>query len=105
MIRIVRTDPPTTEDSASFTELGRHLKSALECPCMPMGLSVFLTRDDAAWMSHKHPRLGRFLAAGTLGETDGAVKLAKGQRPSHTTWWPSSECDRVLRFALFEELV
>ena len=104
VIRIVQNNPPTIRDFSSFVELGRQLNSPVDCPCMPLGLSMFLSRDDAIWMSRKYPRLGRYLAMGQPSIADGTVKLTKGQRPTHTTWWPSNECERLGVFGNCEEI-
>ena len=61
-------------------------------------------KDDAAWMSRSMPRLGKFLARGNLSPTDGVTKLTPGQKPSHTTWWPSCECVRLDLFHDVEEV-
>lgn len=92
--RIVKTSPPTADDFRTFHEMGKRLRGALPCPCMPYGLSVFPNREDAAWMTRVMPKLGNHLARGVLEAGNGPSKLTPGQRPSHTTWWPSCECDR-----------
>jgi hypothetical protein len=103
--RIVATKPPTDSDFLSFAEEGRQLRRPTPCPCMPYGLSVFPERADAVWMSRSLPRLGKYIAKGTLGSAEGCCKLTPGQRPSHTTWWPSCECTRIGLFTEVEEAV
>jgi hypothetical protein len=87
-------NPPGTGDLRSFAEKGRKLKNVPPCPCMPYGLSVFTDRDDAFFMHRAMPRLGKFIALLQFKSSDGKVMLTPGQRPSHNTWWPSSDCVR-----------
>jgi hypothetical protein len=103
--RIVKANPPAASDFLSFVEEGRPLRRPTPCPCMPYGLSVFPDRADAVWMSRSLPRLGKYLAKGTLGAADGCCKLTPGQRPTHTTWWPSCECARAGLFTEVEDAV
>jgi len=102
--RIVHTNPATAADFVTFAELGRFLRKPPDCPCMPVGLSVFQNGDDAAWMARKHPYLGKFLASGVLSPADGVIKPTKGQRPTHMTWWPAAGCDRVQPFTACQEV-
>jgi len=102
--RIVVSNPCQESDFLSFDEEKRVLRSLPPCPCMPLGLSVFPDKEDAAYMSRKMPRLGKFLTRGNLSPADGVTKLTAGQRPSHTTWWPSCECVRLDLFSEVEEV-
>lgn len=87
-------NPPGKDDLKSFAEKGRKLRHVPPCPCMPYGLSVFTDRDDALHMQRAMPYLGRFVALLQLQAEHGKVMLTPGQRPSHNTWWPSSDCVR-----------
>lgn len=91
---ILQENPPGVHDLMSFAEKGRKLRTTPACPCMPYGLSVFTDSDDAAFMQRAMPRLGKFVALLQLIMSDGRVMLTLGQRPTHNTWWPSSNCVR-----------
>lgn len=91
---LVGQDPPGTDDLKSFAERGRTLRSVPPCPCMPYGLSVFADRNDVLHMHRAMPRLGRFVAMLQLRAEHGKILLTPGQRPSHHTWWPCSDCVR-----------
>lgn len=92
---LLRESPPGNTDLKSFAEKGGNLRNVPLCKCMPYGLSVFTERDDALFMQRAMPRLGNFIALLQLSAVDGKVMLTPGQRPTHNTWWPSSNCVRA----------
>lgn len=102
---ILQQNPPGMDDLKSFHEKGRTLGRPPKCPCMPYGLSVFTDREDVLHMQRAMPYLGKWIGTLTLSQQDGKVMLTPGQRPSHHTWWPSTECDRPTRITYTEEVV
>lgn len=96
MFRLVRSDALRPEDFRTHAKLGR-LPAAP--PCLRHGLSLFRDRLDAEHQRRLFPGLGRFLARGLLQPGDGRTQLTRGQRPSHTTWWPFPSVDRLRPFA------
>lgn len=95
VFRIVNNDPPVSSDLASHLETGK-LPNAP--PCLRCGLSVFREIRDAVHQRLLIPKLGRWIAKGTLETEHGKTKLTAGKQPTHTTWWA---CDGVNRAGLF----
>ena len=100
VFRIVKHRPPTATDLLSHHETGRLPKAD---PCLRCGLSVFIIAEDAAHQRKLMPRLGEFIARGTLTAEHGKARLTPGQQPSHTTWWPYIGVDRASLFAVIQE--
>ena len=101
---ILKENPPGADDLRSFHEKGRALRFQPKCACMPFGLSVFTDRDDVLHMRRTMPYLGKWIGTLTLTQQDGMVLLTPGQRPTHNTWWPSTECVRPHRIKIMEEV-
>ena len=100
VFRIVNNDPPTAEDLASHLETGRLPKAP---PCLRCGLSVFREVRDAVHQKMLIPKLGRWIAKGTLNTEHGKTKLTTGKQPTHTTWWAYDGVNRVELFAVVGE--
>ena len=98
--RIVDNNPPVLADLATHLETGR-LPKAL--PCMRSGLSVFREIRDAAHQRQLIPKLGRWIAKGTLKTEQGKTKLTTGKQPTHTTWWAYEGVNRAELFAVVSE--
>ncbi len=97
--RIVNNDPPQDEDFLSQFELGR---AATADPCLRRSLSVFMKAGDAAHRRRLSPRLGRYIAEGTLDQTHGNTKHTGGNKSSHTEWWPCEGIDRKAGFLVMQ---
>ncbi len=100
--RIVKVSPPTATDMLSHHESGR-LPTAN--PCLRCGLSVFGILEDARNQRQLMPKLGGWIARGTLTPTHGKAHRTPGQQPSHTTWWPYEGVDRAAIFSVIPEVV
>jgi hypothetical protein len=100
VFRIVKNDPPLPEDMASYHETGRLPKAP---PCLRCGLSVFREIQDAMHQRLLLPKLGRWIAKGTLQVEHGKTKLTRGAQPTHTTWWAYDGVIRMLLFAVVQE--
>lgn len=100
VFRIVDRSPPIARDFVSHFESGK-LPKAPEC--MRRGLSVFEELGDAMHQKRLLPKLGRFIAQGTLREKHGKTKLTPGKQPTHTTWWPYRDVDRPSLFSIVAE--
>lgn len=99
--RIVRSDPPGPDDFLSHHEAGLLPKADA---CLRCGLSVFRVRTDGVHQRNLYPRLGEFLAEGSLTPADGQTRLTAGRMPTHTTWWVYDGVDRVHPFSNVEKL-
>ena len=98
--RIVRNNPMQTIDAATHRETGRLPKATA---CLRCGLSVFSELRDVLHQRELFPKLGDFIAIANLAKKDGKMKLTQGRFPSHLTWWPYLEVDRVRLFTLVIE--
>ncbi len=98
--RIVKSDPPTAEDLASHFETGKLPKAPA---CLRCGLSVFREFRDAIHQRLLLPKLGQWIAIGTLTSDHGKTKLTTGQQPTHTTWWTYEGVNRVEPFSIVRE--
>lgn len=101
LFRIVKNDRPTPGDLLSHHETGRLPRADA---CLGCGLSVFRELADAQHQRSLMPRLGRWIAAGTLRAEHGKARLTPGSQPTHTTWWPCVRIDRAALFATVEEV-
>lgn len=97
LFRIVKGDPPTPDDLRSHHETGRLPRAD---PCLRCGLSVFRELADAQNQRSLMPRLGGWVATGTLRAVHGKACLTPGSQPTHTTWWPHVGVDRVALFTV-----
>lgn len=52
---------------------------------------------DAVHQRLLPPKLGRWIAKGTLRPEHGKTKLTTGKQPTHTTWWAYDGVDRAAR--------
>ncbi|MBC7816999.1 MAG: hypothetical protein IAG10_08940 [Planctomycetaceae bacterium] len=102
VFRLVQSRPQTAVDFQTHFELG---KMPTAPPCLRCGLSVFRTPEDAHHQFRAFPKLGRYLASGTLQSEHGKTKLTHGRQPTHTTWWVSEGVDRPRVFQVVEDLV
>lgn len=100
VFRIVNNDPPIADDLASHFETGK-LPNAP--PCLRCGLSVFREVRDAVHQKQLLPKLGRWIAKGTLKSDHGKTKLTTGKQPTHTTWWAYEGISRETLFAVVGE--
>ena len=100
VFRLVKNSPAIPDDFLSHHETGRLPKAD---PCLRCGLSVFIIAEDAQHQRKLMPRLGKYIALGTLAAEHGKARLTPGQQPSHTTWWPFIGVDRVSLFAVIQE--
>lgn len=94
VFRVVKANPPTPEDLKSYHELGISRGD----PILRCGISVFRLLSDAEHASRKFRNLGKVLAKAALQPQHGKTKQTG--RPTHTTWWPYVEVDRVALFAV-----
>ena len=101
LFRIVKNDPSKPHDLRSHHETGRLPRAD---PCLRCGLSVFGELGDAQNQRSLMPRLGRWIATGTLQSDHGKACLTPGSQPTHTTWWPCVGVDRVVLFSVIEEV-
>jgi hypothetical protein len=97
----VKHAPLSIEDFRSHAELGKMPKAP---PCLRVGLSVFRTLEDTLHQQELFPFLGNRVARAELNPTHGKTRLTSGRQPSHTTWWPHSNVDRVAAFLLVQVL-
>lgn len=95
-----QANPPTAADLASHHETGR-LPNAP--PCLRCGLSVFRDVQDAVHQQRLIPKLGRWIARGTLSAEHGQTKQTPGQQPTHTTWWAYEGINRAALFTVVGE--
>lgn len=100
VFRIVNNDPPLADDLASHLETGKLPKAV---PCLRCGLSVFREVRDAMHQRLLIPKLGRWVAKGTLKAEHGRTKLTTGKQPTHTTWWAYDGVDRAILFGIVRE--
>jgi hypothetical protein len=100
VFRLVKTNPPTAADLASHRETGR-LPNAP--PCLRCGLSVFRDVQDAVHQQRLIPKLGRWIARGTLSVEHGQTKQTPSQQPTHTTWWAYEGINRAALFTVVGE--
>jgi hypothetical protein len=94
VFRLAKTDPPTAADFQSFHELGITRGD----PILRCGLSVFRIASDAEHASRKFRNLGKILAKAMLEAAHGKTKQTG--KPTHTTWWPYAEVDRLSLFTV-----
>ena len=90
--RIVKTDPPGSDDFLSQYQQNRRLSDSnirrgRATQCETMGLSVFADESDAAERIRRYPRIGRRLARLTLGPASGKILPTPRDDNSHHTWW------------------
>jgi hypothetical protein len=98
--RIGRHSPPTALDFQSQAELGQALRGD---PCMRRGLSTLRDLSEARHATRLFPGLGSIVYRGELGASHGQSKLTSTRKsPSHTTWWPYPDVDRVMPFSVME---
>ncbi|MFN0073779.1 MAG: hypothetical protein ACKVVP_20045 [Chloroflexota bacterium] len=85
--RIVRTNPPTTQDFTTHLALGRSLRRPTpEDQRIASGISVFATLPQARRHARKLPMLGGYIAEIELpDELDIRVERTGG--PGHHTLW------------------
>lgn len=60
--------------------------------------------EDAKHQRELMPFLGKYISRAELKEEHGMTKLTQGKVPTHTTWWPFKDTDRISLFAIEEEL-
>lgn len=100
VFRLVKSDQPTAEDFKTFHELGTRINAPA---CLRCGLSVFRNKADVEHLHQAYPKLGKFIARGTLKPEHGRTR-ATG-RPTHTTWWSYENVDRAGILSDIEEIV
>lgn len=83
VFRIVKTDPPSSHDFLSHTELGRRVKAS----CVACGISVFRKIEDAEHCAEMYPKLGNLIAKGELSPATGKTTVPAAKGASHITWW------------------
>jgi hypothetical protein len=98
--RLVKSNPATPDDMQSHHEKQTMLNHPA---CLRCGLSVFRTRGDAEHQHAAYPKLGKFVASGTLRPEHGKVKQTG--RPTHTTWWVYDGVDRLAVITAIEVVV
>lgn len=98
--RLAKSSPASSVDFQTHHETGKLLDAPA---CLRRGLSVFRDRSDAQHQFRAYPRLGRYLAEGTLAPECGVTKLTTGRFPSHSTWWVYEGVDRARLFQVVEE--
>ncbi len=94
VFRMARMNPPTDDDFKSFTELGIERGDPILC----RGVSVFVLQTDAEHAARKFRNMGKILTRGVLLAEHGKSKQTG--KPSHTTWWPYIEVNRLSLFAV-----
>ena len=72
-------------------------------PCQRCGISVYTKFEDAQHHRKLFRGLGKFIAKGQLQAAHGALAPTRGVQPSHHTWWPAINVNRVSIFALVDE--
>ena len=92
--RVAKSDPLVANDFLSYHELG----TARGDPILRCGLSVFGQATDAEHASRKFRNMGKVIAKATLKPEHGKSKQTG--RPTHTTWWPYREVNRVSLFSV-----
>lgn len=100
VFRIVKNSPPSHLDFLTHRETGRLPEAP---PCLRCGLSVFREFQDVVHQRQLMPRIGKFIAKGTLQAKDGRTKETKGL-PSHTTWWMYVQVNRATLFSVVQEV-
>jgi hypothetical protein len=99
VFRCCKSSPPSEADMLTHEETGR-LPDA--DPCRRRSLSVFRSELDAQHQVRLFLRWRRkFVAKAALNGGHGHAMLSKGERPTHTSWWPSNSLDAASRAALF----
>lgn len=101
VFRLVSADPPVTKDLQTHHETGRLPRAD---PCLRCGLSVFRNLRDALHQRQLLPKLGKFVARGTLAAGHGKSALTPGTQPTHTTWWPYIEVSRHTLFVVVADI-
>jgi hypothetical protein len=81
--RVVRTDPPTSDDLLTYLEL-ELLQTA--DTCRRASISLFLTLDQARHRLEISPHLGCFIASVSLTTAHGRVSTPS--KLGHIDWWP-----------------
>lgn len=98
--RVGRGNPPTADDFRSQAEMGRAVGGD---ECLRVGLSTLRDLGEAIHLIRLNPRLGSVIYKADLNNAHGMSKLTSSRRsPSHTTWWPFTDIDRVELFAVVE---
>lgn len=100
VFRVVKGESPIAADFASHFESGRMPDAP---KCLRCGLSVFQALGDAIHQRQLLPKLGRFIAQGTLDVEHGKIKLTPTRQPTHATWWPYRDVDRASLFLIVRE--
>lgn len=91
VFRLVRSDPPTSEDFRSQRkEKGPGVVFRVD-ECRARGLSVFGSRKSAAGARRFRPLRGRLICRVELAAGAGSIRQTGD--PSHYTWWPLADFD------------
>jgi hypothetical protein len=99
VFRLVRSNPPTTDDFRSQRDLKPDAVFHGVTECQARGLSVHAERIDSD-KARKLPRLkGHLICRIALAAGAGAIQQTG--RPSHHTWWPLVAFD-VMAFCTVE---
>lgn len=92
VFRVVKKQPPTDDDFKTYHEQG----IVRGDPILRCGLSVFRLASDAEHASRKFRNMGKLIAKALLQAEHGKTKQTG--KPTHTTWWPYREVDRLSLF-------
>lgn len=99
--RLVRSNPPTTDDFRSQREEKPDTVFSNVDECLARGLSVYACRSDC----DKPKKLPRFRKC-FVCKVDldiGAGRIQQTWQPSHHTWWPLADFD-ILQYCSMEPL-
>lgn len=99
--RLVKHKPPVAADFLTHSERGLLLRAN---PCLRRGLSVFTEIEGAVHMHELFPKIGEFVAKGTLTGEHGKSKPTEGKHPAHSTWWPYEGVERKAPFQVVRDL-
>lgn len=97
VFRAVKRKPLDQRDFRTHAERGAAPDAP---PCLRCGLSVYGTLDDVLHHIDLFPSFGKVVARAELASEHGITKRTPGRQPTHTTWWPFPEVDRVSIFAV-----
>jgi len=97
--RIVASNPPTLDDFVSNEAQGRQLRNPSPNAARRWaGLSVFVTEEQARRMARLRRRLGRFIAAIEISESEQIRwEHTTGAPGHHTLWGEPAELARRVR--------
>ena len=107
--RIAKTNPPSGRDFVSIYDKNRrHAERSIArraeiTPCAVMGLSVFSDIGRAESQIRQTPRLGGYIIALSLNETDGHV-VGFANDPFHYVFWPNDGFDPIAASRLVMEV-